>query len=233
MSESWKSLKSISLACLRVKVTVNRSLLIRYFSLKKTTYILLRFILKWVLVAKLCVSTIWLPACFLRVVQSRRAKIGGVLQLLFPQYHSEQCPHITAKWRKRVVHVQKTKNIKGRYYVSLQSEHWVHWALKWEASAEEQKGISCEGDDDCLISSLLTPLNLLSPSFSLLHKSVSSGFVNPFLHAVEEFRGCQKKQPNLERTCIETTQKCCRKTQIILCSELKQWERCNGLICAR
>lgn len=39
----------------------------------------------------------------------------------------------------------KGKNKKSRYYVSLQSEHCVHWALKWEASVKEQKRISCEG----------------------------------------------------------------------------------------
>lgn len=35
-------------------------------------------------------------------------------------------------------------------------------------------------DDKCLISSLLTPLNSLSPSVPLLHKTVSFGFVNRF-----------------------------------------------------
>lgn len=39
----------------------------------------------------------------------------------------------------------KGKNKKSRYYVSLQSGHCVHWALKWEASVKEQKRISCEG----------------------------------------------------------------------------------------
>lgn len=61
-----------------------------------------------------------------------------------PWYHLERCPHMAAECRIRAAHIQR-RGTKSRYYVSLQSEHRVRWALKWEASVRRRRGSAVRG----------------------------------------------------------------------------------------
>lgn len=96
-----------------------------------------------------------------------------------PRYHTERCPHITVKRSMRVVHIQRERTKKPllrlfakRTLCPLGSE------MRSERKGTEEDQL--RRDDKCLISSLLTPLNSLSPSVPLLHKTVSFSFVNRF-----------------------------------------------------
>lgn len=79
----------------------------------------------------------------------------------------------------RVVHIQRERTKKPllrlfakRTLCPLGSE------MRSERKGTEEDQL--RRDDKCLISSLLTPLNSLSPYVPLLHKTVSFSFVNRF-----------------------------------------------------
>lgn len=119
---------------------------------------------------------------------------------------------LTSRWSEAhwAMHIQSW-GTKARHYVSLQSEHCVHWALKWEASVKEQKRISCEGTTS--VSSALCSLRSIhylhlfrsytKPCPLALWVDSGKGWVVVAAAVTEE--GCQKKnKTSPSRTYIQT-----------------------------
>lgn len=147
--------------------------------------------------------------------QTWRALIPDIFLTPLPRYHTERRPHITVKHGIRVAQIQKGKNKKRRKkkpLLRLFAERTLcPLGSEMRSGRKGTEEDQLRRDDKCLISSLLTPLNSLSPSVPLLHKTLSFGFVNRFSWRVDGGGGGGgggdvKKEQNLSvnRTYIET-----------------------------